>query len=152
MTKTDSIATDINASLRHAECRGKLSRVLALALAAFQLLLVSPAHAQTGNGREKIDHVVTLTLRHVGFDSREVTIKPGLLFLRVRNRTFLPDLSVRIEREEGSQRLPLKASQLEREKPNWRERVVLTPGVYIVSVDGHPRWQTRIIVAGGAGN
>lgn len=140
---------------RHELALGELalsSRTREILVAACLLLISASAHAQTAGGRIKIDHVVRLTLRPVGFESSEINTRPGTLALTVRNRTFLPDLTVRLEREEGSGRQPVKSTVLDRSRPDWRDRLIVAPGVYVISVDGHPDWQAKLIVAAGGGN
>ena len=139
----------------HAPALGRLTQsplARNMLVAACLLLIPASAQAQTGSGRTRIDNVVRLTLRPAGFESSEITTRPGTLALTVRNRTFLPDLTVRLEREEGSGRQPVKSTLLDLSRPDWRDRLVVTPGTYVISVDGHPDWQAKLIVTAGGGN
>ncbi|HEX6649995.1 MAG TPA: hypothetical protein VF075_10655 [Pyrinomonadaceae bacterium] len=86
--------------------------------------------------------LVLLGITPQGFDSNEMHLDAGEYVFIVGNRTGLKEINVRLERE-GKERV--SAATLRR-RGNWKQRLKLTPGTYLVSADDNPDWICRIVV------
>ena len=117
------------------------------------LLLVAvcwSAGPLVGQGRpaDRPVQVVTFVLTERGFAQSEITIPSGLTRFELDNRAFAAELSLNLERFNGAS---LATKQLRRKKRQWRQAINLTPGEYVVSVAGRPRWRGRLIVTTARG-
>ena len=88
--------------------------------------------------------VVQLLLRPEGFDSRSLTIEKGRYFLILLNRTGLENLALQVSRVVGNGEKPKDLMFKEKEKYRIDSLIDLTPGDYVVTVQGHPKWVCRI--------
>jgi len=86
--------------------------------------------------------LVLLGITPLGFDSNEMQLDAGEYLFIVGNRTGLREVNVRLDRE-AKQRM---AAATVRGRGNWKQRLKLTPGTYVVSVDDNPNWICRIVV------
>lgn len=86
--------------------------------------------------------LVLLALRPEGFDSSEMQLTAGEYLFIISNRTGLDEVNVRLHRE-GQERM---AAGTVRRRKGWKQRLKLTPGTYLVTVNGNPDWTCRIVV------
>lgn len=87
--------------------------------------------------------LVLLALQPEGFDSSEMQLVPGEYLFIIGNRTGLKEVSVRLERE-GEGRVA--AAAVGGRQRDWKNRLKLTPGTYIVTANDNPNWICRITV------
>jgi hypothetical protein len=87
--------------------------------------------------------LVLLALHPEGFDSREMQFDPGEYLFIIGNRTGLKEVSVRLERE-GDGRIA--AAAVGGRQKDWKKRLKLTPGTYVVTANDNPDWTCRIAV------
>ena len=86
--------------------------------------------------------LVLLGVTPQGFDSSELQLDPGEYLFIIGNRTGLKEINVRLERE-GKEHV---SAATVRRRGNWKQRLKLTPGTYLVSTDDNPDWICRIVV------
>ena len=84
-----------------------------------------------------------VALRPEGFEPAEIELSAGEYLFVVRNRTGLDEINVRLQRENGE---PLGQGKIEARRKDWKQRLKLTPGTYILSEDSHSDWHCRIVV------
>lgn len=130
--------------------RASLSLVLAafvltagLAASAWAFLSARPGANAPGSGTERVEATV-ITIRPGGFEPAEITRPKGRFILAVNDRTWLPEVELRLERENGNRVHEVK---VHRNRPNWREMVDLPPGQYVLREASHPDWACRITIA-----
>lgn len=87
--------------------------------------------------------LVLLALRPEGFDSNEMQLTAGEYLFMISNRTGLDEVNVRLHRE-GKERMA--AGTVRGRRKEWKQRLKLTSGTYLVTVDGNPDWTCRIVV------
>ena len=87
--------------------------------------------------------LILLALMPEGFDRREVQLEAGEYLFIVGNRTGLKEVNVRLDRE-GNERLA--ATALGGRQKDWKKRLKLTPGTYVVTANDNPDWTCRIVV------
>ena len=87
--------------------------------------------------------VVLLALRTEGFEPTEVNLSAGEYLFVVRNRSGLDEVDLRLVRENGEH---LGQSKVHARRSDWKQRMKLTPGVYLLSETGHPEWTCRVVV------
>lgn len=87
--------------------------------------------------------VLPFALRTNGFAPNEITHPAGDFFISVTNLTGLPDISFRLDRENGER---LHHAKVAKGKRSWRQHVRLTPGEYVLSVTDLPEWNCRITI------
>ena len=87
--------------------------------------------------------VLPIALRMNGFAPNEITHPAGDFFISVTNLTGLPDISFRLDRENGER---LHSAKVPKGKRSWRQHVRLTPGDYVLSVTDLPEWTCRITI------
>lgn len=97
---------------------------------------------QTGEAGPEVK-LVLLALWPQGFETSELQVDPGEYIFIVGNRTGLREVNVQLERE-GNGRVA-EAVVGGRQK-DWRKRLKLTPGTYIVTANENPEWTCRIAV------
>jgi hypothetical protein len=88
--------------------------------------------------------VIQLLLRPEGFDSRTLAIAKGRYILILLNRTGLEDLALQVSRVVGNGEKPKDIMFDSRKKYRIDNLIDLTPGDYVVTVQGHPEWVCRI--------
>lgn len=87
--------------------------------------------------------LVLLALRPEGFESNEMQLNPGEYLFIVGNRTGLREVTMRLERQ-GSDRI---AEVTVGGRPrDWRKRLRLTSGTYVLTANDKPDWTCRIVV------
>jgi hypothetical protein len=86
--------------------------------------------------------LVLLGITPQGFDSNEMQLDAGEYLIIVGNRTGLREVNMRLERE-GKERVSVATV---RRRGNWKQRLKLTPGTYLVTADENPDWICRILV------
>lgn len=87
--------------------------------------------------------LVLLALLPHGFETSEIELVAGEYTFIVGNRTGLKEVGVRIDRE-GRERLG--EATLRGRQRDWKQRIKLTPGTYIVSANNNPEWTCRVEV------
>ena len=108
------------------------------------------ALSQRQPSRDKpVDHFLTLILTPRGFQGPPARIEEGHIFFAVHNRTFIPDITLRIGHAAGGggggAGLP-QPVVLGNKKPVWRRTVELKPGEYQLQVVENPKWVIPITV------
>jgi hypothetical protein len=107
----------------------------------------NPQLDRTQHAKEKADGAITLNLSDSGFSQRTIRIEEGKILLLIRNQTFNPRLSFRLDRSDTAARGPaLREADFDQKANRWREIVDLNAGTYTVSVQGQPRWSCTIVV------
>jgi hypothetical protein len=102
------------------------------------------AAAQGSDSQDSTNiQVVLVALRPEGFEPAEIELPAGEYLFVVRNRTGLDEINVRLQRENGE---PLGQGKIEPRRKDWKQRLKLTPGTYILSEDSHSDWHCRIVV------
>ena len=120
-----------------------LSRTV-LGLLVISVLSLTCGRAQAPQGRpSQPNRVLVLVIRPQGFQPARVTLPASRIFFSVHNRTGLHETALQLDREAGDR---LKTVPLMKSKLAWRETVDLTPGVYVLSVQGRPQWTCRITI------
>ena len=87
--------------------------------------------------------LVLLALRPEGFETNEMQLAAGDYVFVIGNRTGMKEINVRLDRE---QRERLVAATLRGRQKDWKQRLRLTPGTYIVTANDNPNWTCRIVV------
>lgn len=87
--------------------------------------------------------VVLLALQAEGFEPAEIRLSPGEYLFVVRNRSGQDETDVRLARENGE---PLGHAKVRARRSDWKQRLKLTPGVYLLRETSHPEWTCRIVV------
>lgn len=88
--------------------------------------------------------LLLLALLPEGFDNKEMQLEPGEYLLIIGNRTGLRDVNVRFDRE-GNERIG--AGVVDGRQRNWKKRLKLSTGSYVVTANDDPDWTCRIVVA-----
>ncbi|HEX3186986.1 MAG TPA: hypothetical protein VHQ94_19465 [Pyrinomonadaceae bacterium] len=87
--------------------------------------------------------LVLLALRPEGFETNEMQLQPGEHLFIIGNRTGLREVNVRLERQ-GDGRV---AEVIVGGRPrDWKKRLRLTSGVYVLTANDNPHWICRIVV------
>lgn len=87
--------------------------------------------------------LVLLALLPHGFETDEMQLDAGEYLFIIGNRTGLKELNIRVGREgEKSLATPTVGGRAR----DWKQRLKLTPGNYLISVDDNPDWTCRIVV------
>lgn len=102
-----------------------------------------PALIPVGSAERPSVEVLPVYLRRPGFAPREITRPAGDYFLAVNNFSGVPDIVLRLDREQGDRLHEVKVT---RDRPSWRQNIRLTPGVYLLTEADHPNWVCRITV------
>lgn len=84
-----------------------------------------------------------ITIRPTGFDPTEITRAQGRFMLAVDNQSGLDTLTLRLAREGGNR---VREMRLSPEQSNWREKVNLPPGNYLLTEASHANWLCRITI------
>jgi len=139
-----------------------------LMLSAFLVLVVGAAKSQFlanfANGERVVDVIgpiavpamldqadeagpevklVLLALLPEGFDNKQMQLDPGEYLFVIGNRTGLKDVNVRLDRERNER---LGAAAVGGRQTDWKKRLRLSPGTYVVSANDNPDWICRIVV------
>jgi hypothetical protein len=88
--------------------------------------------------------VIQLLLRPEGFDSKTLAIAKGRYILILLNRTGLENLALQVSRIVGNGEKPKDIMFDSKKKYRIDSLIDLTPGDYVVTVQGHPEWVCRI--------
>jgi hypothetical protein len=88
--------------------------------------------------------LLLLALLPEGFDNKEMQLEPGEYLLIIGNRTGLRDVNVRFDRQ-GNERIG--AGVVDGRQRNWKKRLKLSTGSYVVTANDNPDWTCRIVVA-----
>jgi hypothetical protein len=86
---------------------------------------------------------VLLALRATGFDPQEVQLTPGEYLFVIRNQTGLDEVGIHLVRQRGEQ---VAGASAKRRHQDFKRRLRLTAGSYLVMVDGYPDWTCQILV------
>ena len=87
--------------------------------------------------------LVLLALWPEGFETNEMQLEPGQYLFIIGNRTGLKEVNVQLQRE-GRERLA--AAAVGGRQRDLKQRLNLTPGIYVVTAGDNPNWTCRITV------
>lgn len=87
--------------------------------------------------------LVLLALRPEGFDSSEMQLEAGEYLFIIGNRTGLKEVNIRLEHE-GNERVA--TAKVRGRRMDWKQRMKLKPGTYLITADDNPDWTCRIVV------
>ena len=97
---------------------------------------------QTGQAGSEVQ-LVLLALLPEGFDQREMQLEPGDYVFIVGNRTGLREVNVRLDRAGVGH---VAAATVAGRQRDWKQRMRLTTGTYLVTANDNPEWTCRIVV------
>jgi hypothetical protein len=98
--------------------------------------------SQGGRPKVRVESEL-ITLRHDGFQPKEITRPQGRFFLAIDNRSGLEEVTLRLDHETGNR---VKETKVLKEKPKWRGLLDLPPGHYLVTEADHPDWVCRLTI------
>ena len=101
-----------------------------------------PADARAHLGQDPLPEV-SLLLRSNGFDPAEVRPPSHRFLLSIDNRSGVNDLTLRLNRADGTQVRELHVSGA---GGDWSETIDLSAGTYTLSEANHSAWLCTIIV------
>ena len=99
------------------------------------------AATEKGTGTRLQSHL--LTLRPDGFEPKEAVWPKGPFFLSVNNRSFVSDITLRVDRQGGAR---LKEVNLKMRKQRSAGVFDPPPGRYVLSEANHPEWTCQITI------
>ena len=100
--------------------------------------------AQTVNdkAKERVEGEIIAISPH-GFEPAEITRPHKHFVLVIDNRSGLPEVNLRIDRERGNR---LREARVPRENRHWSDDLDLEPGRYVLSEATHPQWICHITI------
>jgi hypothetical protein len=87
--------------------------------------------------------LVLLALRPQGFETNEMHLQAGDHLFIIGNRTGLKEVTLRLERQ-GSERIA--EATIGGRPRDWKRRLRLASGTYVLTANNNPDWTCRIIV------
>jgi hypothetical protein len=126
----------------HSQLIGRYAGVESPAATAIAPIAVPAILDQAGEAGSEVK-LVLLALRPEGFETSEMQLDPGDYVFIIGNRTGLRDVSVRLDRE-GIGRIA--TAMVGGKQKDWKQRIKLTTGVYVVTANDNPNWTCRIVV------
>ena len=87
--------------------------------------------------------LILLGLRPEGFETKEMQLDPGEYLFIIGNRTGLQNVNVRLDRD-GNERID--AAAVGGRQRDWKKRLKLSSGVYVLTANDNPDWICRIVV------
>ena len=87
--------------------------------------------------------LILLGLRPEGFETKEMQLDPGEYLFIIGNRTGLQNVNVRLDRD-GNERID--AAAVGGRQRDWKKRLRLSSGVYVLTANDNPDWICRIVV------
>ena len=87
--------------------------------------------------------VMLLAVRAEGFEPAEIKVSAGEYLFVLTNRSGLDEIDVGVALENGE---PLGHGNVRSRRKDWKQRIKLTPGVYVLSESSHPEWTCRVVV------
>jgi hypothetical protein len=87
--------------------------------------------------------LILLALRPEGFETNEMRLDPGEHLFIIGNRTRLREVNMRLERQGAGRVTEAVVGGRQRD---WKKRLRLTPGTYLVTANNNPDWACRIVV------
>lgn len=97
-------------------------------------------HSDKANGPSEVEIV---TVRPDGFEPKEMTRPPGPFYLIVDNKSGFNEIDLSLDAETGKK---VHAEKLPKNRGKWKQRMVLTPGTYVLREANNPEWSCRITV------
>lgn len=82
-------------------------------------------------------------IRPDGFHPAQLARPAGRYLLSVENRSGLSEVVLRLDRVNGERVYDVRVP---RGRIDWRTQVDLTPGNYVLTEAGHPRWKCNIAI------
>lgn len=137
LAASGAVAVGAHAWARRATANSPAARVETVAISSAD----RPAESHDGEAEAEI-----ITVRPTGFEPAEITRPRGEFNLTVQNLTGLDELSLRLDREDGGERL--HEVRTLRGRRNWRKNINLPPGAYLLTEADHPGWVCRVIITG----
>lgn len=116
---------------------------LASRSAIFEPINNTQAIDNVGNEAPSHIQVILLTLRAEGFEPAEMPLPAGEYLLVVKNRSGLDEVDVRLVRENGEH---MGQTKVGARNKDWKQRLKLKAGTYLLSEVNHPDWASRIVV------
>lgn len=87
--------------------------------------------------------LILIALRPEGFETNEMQLEPGDYLFIIGNRTGLQNVNVRLDRD-GNERID--AAAVGGRQRDWKKRLKLARGVYVLTANDNPDWICRIVV------
>jgi len=87
--------------------------------------------------------LILIALRPEGFETNEMQLEPGNYLFIIGNRTGLQNVNVRLDRD-GNERID--AASVGGRQRDWKKRLKLSSGVYVLTANDNPDWVCRIVV------
>jgi hypothetical protein len=87
--------------------------------------------------------LVLLALQLHGFEKNEMQLEAGNYLFTIGNRTGLREVNIWLDRDGKERVAEAAAGGRQRE---WKKRLKLIPGNYIVTANDNPEWTCRIVV------
>lgn len=87
--------------------------------------------------------VEIITVRPEGFEPKEMTRPPGPFFLIIDNKSGFDEIDISLDAETGQK---VHAEKLPKNRGKSKQRIVLTPGTYVLREANNPEWGCRITV------
>ena len=103
---------------------------------------ISSTQSQSDEAGPEVKLVLLALLPH-GFENTGMQLEAGEYLFIIGNRTGLKEVNVRLERE-GKQ--GVAEAKMRGKRGDWKQRLKLTPGTYLVTADNNPDWTCRIVV------
>lgn len=85
--------------------------------------------------------VLSFVVTPEGFEPGETIVRHGKSLILLQNRTGIRDLNFSLTRENEG-----RVAESEPQKRDWKARVQLSPGTYILGETNHPEWKSVIQV------
>lgn len=102
-----------------------------------------PVTAMQNQQQAEQVQVEVITVRATGFEPTEITRPAGRILLAVNNSSGLAEVTLRLARVNGETLHEVHVSSKGR---NWRQRLELVPGDYVLTEANHPDWACHITV------
>jgi hypothetical protein len=103
---------------------------------------VPPILDQTGEAGPDVK-LVLLALLPEGFETSEMRLAPGDYVFIIGNRTGLREVDFRLDRDRNAR---VAAATLPGRQKDWKQRIRLTTGTYVVTANDNAEWSCRIVV------
>ena len=96
------------------------------------------SRADSATGRLEVESII---LTRFGFEPDNITRSQAEFMLSVENRSPADDIELHLDNVAGSR---LHQQQVAKERPDWRNFLILPPGDYVLTEAKHPDWQCKI--------
>ena len=100
----------------------------------------SLVQSDKANGPTEVE---IITVRPEGFAPKEMTRPPGPVYLIIDNQSGFEEIDISLDAESGQK---VHAVKLPKNRGKSKQRIVLTPGTYMLREARNPEWSCRITV------